>query len=72
MSIRLVPSSSNMSLTPQDTQTRGIKRSLLSRWDVAVRLMHHDPSDLESSSVFSQRNAPLEYEITLFSFHAFL
>ena len=48
MSIRLVPSSSNMSLTPQDTQNRGIKRSPLSRWDVAVRLMHHDPSDLES------------------------
>ena len=51
MSIRLVPTIvalQNMSLTPQDTQNRGIKRSPLSRWDVAVRLMHHDPSDLQS------------------------
>ena len=38
----------NMSLTPQDAQNRGIKRSPLSRWDVAVRLMLHEPSDLES------------------------
>ena len=58
----------NMSLTPQDTQNRGKKRSPLSRLDVAVRLMHHDPSDLESYSVLSQRNAPLECEITLFMF----
>ena len=36
----------NMSLT--DRQNRGIKRSPLSRWDVTVRLMHHDPSDFKS------------------------
>ena len=40
MSIHLVPSS------PQDTQNRDIMWSPLSWWDVAVRLMHHKPSEL--------------------------
>ena len=40
MSIHLVPSS------PQDTQNRDIMWSPLSWWEVAVRLMHHKPSEL--------------------------